>query len=256
MSDMKYTDAQTMAYINLYGVLGGLVALCDALPEARKILGKSACSIGFEIKNGPSATLTFVGGRCIFKEGVENCAIKIPFSTCEKFNGMVDGTVTPIPTRGVSKLPFLLGKFKKLTNLLEQYLRPTPEMLEDETFLKQSTAVMFRVIASAVAQIANHDKVGKASASYIVDGAIKLEIGGFAKAALIAKDHTLTFSDKVPKNVMSYMQFADVHVARDLFDGKINSVAAVGLGDVRIGGMISQIDNVNRILSRVELYLR
>lgn len=256
MSDMTYTDTRTMAFINLYGVLGGLVALCDVVPEARKILGKSTCSIGFDVKNGPSATLTFVGGRCILKDGVENCAIRLPFSTCEKFNGMVNGTVTPVPTRGMTKLPFLLGKFKKLTDLLEQYLRPTPEKLEDEVFLKQSTAVMFRVIASAVAQIANHDKIGQASASYIVDGPIKLEIGGLAKAALIAKDHKLIFSDKMPKTYLSYMQFANVNVARDLFDGKINSVAAVGLGDVKIGGMISQIDNVNRILSRVELYLR
>ena len=55
---------------------------------------------------------------------------------------------------------------------------------------------------------------------------------------------------------MSYMQFSDVKVARDIFDGRVNSVAAVGLGNVRIGGMISQIDNVNKILSRVELYLK
>lgn len=256
MNDMRYTDEQTLAYINLYGVLGGLTALCETVPEARKILGKSACSIGFEVKNGPAATLTFVGGRCIFKEGTENCAIRIPFSSCTKFNGMVAGTVTPIPTRGFTKLPFLLGKFKKLTALLEQYLRPTPEMLNDELFLKQSTAVMFRVIAASVAQIANYDKVGQASAFYIPDGTVKLEIGGLTSAALIAKDHRLTFSPKVPKTIHSYMQFADVRTARDLFDGKINSVAALGLGDVRVGGMLPQIDNINRILSRVELYLK
>ncbi len=256
MSDMKYTDARTLAYINLYGILGGLVALCDTVPEAKKILGRSTCSIGFEVKNGPAATLTFVGGRCIFKEGVENCAIRIPFSTCEKFNGMVAGTVTPVPTRGITKLPFLLGKFKKLTALLEQYLRPEPNRLGDEVFLKQSTAVLFRVIASSVAQIANCDKIGQASASYIPDGTILLEIEGLTSAALIAKEHTLIFTDKVPKACTSFMKFADVRVARDLFDGKINSVAAVGLGDVKIGGMIPQIDNVNRILSRVELYLR
>lgn len=256
MSDMKYTDARTLAYINLYGVLGGLTALCDTVPESRKILGKSACSIGFDIKNGPSATLTFVGGRCIFKEGVENCAIRLPFSSCEKFNGMIDGTVTPIPTRGVTKLPFLLGKFKKLTALLEQYLRPSPEMPADELFLKQSTAVMFRVIAASVAQIANCDKVGQASASRIPDGVIRLEIAGLTSAALIAKDHKLTFSPKVPDSVHSYMQFADVRTARDLFDGKLNSIAAVGLGAVRVGGMLPQIDNVNRILSRMELYLK
>ena len=46
-----------------------------------------------------------------------------------------------------------------------------------------------------------------------------------------------------------------MHVARDLFDGVINAIAAVGLGQVRIGGMISQIDNINRILDRVSVYL-
>lgn len=250
------TDPKTLAYINMYGVLGALTALCDHVPEAKKILGSAGCSIGFAVKDGPSATLTFVGGKCILKEGVEDCTVKIPFSSAEKFNGMVDGTVTPVPVKGFTRLPFLLGKFKKLTDLLESYLRPSPEKLEDEEFLRRSTIVMFRVIAASIAQIANHDKIGQFSASNIVDGAIKLEIPGIAKAALTAKDGVLTFSDKVPKNYLSSMTFRDVKTARDLFDGRINAVTAVGNGGVQIAGMVSQIDNVNRILSRVELYLK
>jgi len=253
---MSNIDQTTLAYINMYGVLGGLAALCEHVPEAGKILGKSSCSVGFAVKNGPEATLTFVGGRCIIKDGTADAAIRIPFSSPEKFNGMINGTVTPIPTRGLTKVSFLLGKFMKLTKLLEDYLRPAPEKLEDEQFMKRSTLVMFRVIVSAIAQIANHDKIGRFSASNIVNGAVKIEIIGNASAALLAKNGTLTFSEKVPKNYMSYMQFADIRTARDLFDGKINSVAAVGEGKVCIGGMISQIDNINRILSRVELYLR
>ena len=249
-------DQKTLAYINLYGVLGGLVPLCELVPEARTILGKSETSVGFAVKDGPKATLTFLGGRCTIREGAEDCAIRIPFASPEKFNGMINGTVTPVPTKGITHLPFLFGKFTKLTDLLETYLRPTEEQMADETFYRDSTAIMFRVIACAVAQIANHDKVGQFSASNIVDGTVLPEIKDFAKAALIAKDGHLTYSAKAPKTVMSYMQFADVKTARDLFDGKINSVAAVGTGQVRIGGMISQIDNVNRILSRVELYLR
>ena len=250
------TDQKTLAYINLYGVLGALTALCDNVPEAKKILGNAGCSIGFAVKNGPSATLTFVGGKCILKEGVEDCTVKIPFSSPEKFNGMVNGTVTPVPVKGFTKLPFLLGRFKKLTDLLESYLRPAPEKLENEEFLRRSTVVMFRVIAASIAQIANHDKIGQFSASNIVDGTIKMEIAGVTKAALTAKDGVLTFSDKVPKNYLSSMTFADVKTARDLFDGKINAVAAVGNGGVKMAGMISQIDNLNRILSRVELYLK
>ena len=46
-----------------------------------------------------------------------------------------------------------------------------------------------------------------------------------------------------------------MRVARALFDGNLNAIAAVGLGQVRIGGMISQIDNINRILDRVSVYL-
>ena len=250
------TDQRTLAYINLYGVLGALTALCDHVPEAKKILGSAGCSIGFAVKNGPAATLTFVGGKCILKDGVDDCTVKIPFSSPEKFNGMVAGTVTPIPVKGFSKLPFLLSKFKKLTDPLETYLRPTPEKLEDETFLRQSTAVMFRVVVASIAQIANQDRIGQFSASNIVDGAIKFEIPGVTKAALIAKDGILTYSDKVPKAYLSSMTFRDVKTARDLFDGRINAVAAVGNGGVKMAGMISQIDNVNRILSRVELYLK
>lgn len=250
------TDQKTLAYINLYGVLGSLTALCDAAPEAKKILGSGGCSIGFAVKDGPAATLTFVGGKCIIKDGVDDCTVKIPFSSPEKFNGMVDGTVTPVPVKGFTKLPFLLGKFKKLTDLLESYLRPAPEKLANEDFLRQSTIVMFRVIVAAIAQIGNQDKIGQFSASNMPDGAIKFEIPGVTRAAILVKNGTLTYSDKVPKTVTSCMSFADVQTARALFDGTINAVAAVGNGGVKMAGMIPQIDNANRILSRVELYLR
>jgi hypothetical protein len=51
------------------------------------------------------------------------------------------------------------------------------------------------------------------------------------------------------------MAFSNLTDARAIFDGKLNAVAAVGLGIVRIGGMISMIDNLNRILDRVSFYL-
>ena len=44
-------------------------------------------------------------------------------------------------------------------------------------------------------------------------------------------------------------------LARDLFDGNVNALACIGSGDIRMGGMISMVDNVNRILDRVALYL-
>lgn len=249
------TDATTLAYINLYGILGAIPAMLEISPEAKKILGKGACAIGFAVKDGPSATLSFAGGRCILKDGVDDCTVKLPFASPEKFNGLIDGTVTPVPTKGFTKLPFLLSKFTKLTDLLTKYLRPTEEDMKDPAFARISTTLLFGVITRAVVQIGNHDKVGKASASYIVDGVIKLSAEGGPAFAIQAKKNKLYTMPKVPEKITASMTFRDLDTARALFDGKINAVASIGTGDVRMAGMISQIDNVNRILDRVALYL-
>ena len=114
---------------------------------------------------------------------------------------------------------------------------------------------MFHVIAEAIAQVANQDTIGQFSASNIVDGTAKLSIAGGPAVALCCRDHRLTAVHQAPEQFLSYMEFQGMHLARDLFDGQVNAIAAVGLGQVRIGGMISQIDNINRILDRVAVYL-
>ena len=62
-------------------------------------------------------------------------------------------------------------------------------------------------------------------------------------------------SDPNPCGVSSQMVFDSMTTARDLFDGRINAIAAVGMGQVRISCMVSQVDNINRILDRVAIYL-
>ena len=168
---------------------------------------------------------------------------------------MIDGTVTPIPSKGFTRIGFLLKKFMPLTDILSSYLRADEKALADPVFFEKSTLLMFRLIANAIAQIGNVDKVGQASASYIVDGVIRLAIGDEHVIGIEAKDHVLRVLPEMPERFSSFMRFKDIKLARDLFDGRVNAVAAVGEGKVRIGGMISQVDNVNRILDRVALYL-
>ena len=249
------TDSRTMAFINLYAVLGTIPYLCELDEKANELIKNEKITLGFEVKNGPSARLCFEGGKCTFSEGADPCNVKLRFSSPEKFNGMIDGTVTPIPSKGFTKIGFLLKKFMPLTDILSSYLRADEKALEDPVFFEKSTTLMFHLILSAIAQIGNEDKVGRASASYIVDGAIKLAIGDEVVLAVAAKDHRLTAIHEAPESFSSYMQFRDIGLARDLFDGKVNAVACVGEGKIRIGGMISQVDNVNRILDRVAIYL-
>ncbi len=244
-----------LSYVNLYAIFGAIPKLCEIDEEAHALIRDERISIGFDVKNGPAATLIFDAGDVSLEEGLVHPTIKLPFGSPEKFNGMIDGTVTPIPSRGFFHISFLLKKFVKLTDILTKYLRATPEDLADPVFFEKSTTLMLYVIAGAVAQLGNEDPVARASASYITDGTIRLAIDGGPAATIVAKDHRLSMVPSDTDEYLSYMRFRNMQVARDLFDGNINAVVAVGLGDVRIGGMISQIDNINRILDRVAVYL-
>ncbi|MGN1418735.1 MAG: hypothetical protein ACI4W6_05350 [Acutalibacteraceae bacterium] len=250
------TDAKTLAYINLYGILGSLENLCELDEEASKLAQvKKPISVAISVKGGPAATLTFKNGRCRMEQGIANCDVLLPFSSCEKFNGLIDGTVTPIPAKGFSKIGFLLKNFTKLTDILTKYLRPDPKDLEDEVFFEKSTKIMFYLIAVALSQIGNNDEIGKFSASNIPDGIIEMGIKNSVAATIRVKDgHMVTIKQK-PESYRSKMEFASIKVARDLFDGNINAVASIGEGTVTMSGLVSMIDNVNRILDRVALYL-
>lgn len=249
------TDKTALSYINLFAILGAIPKLCELDAEARALIAGERISLGFAVKGGPSATLIFESGSCRMEHGLVRPTIKLPFSSPEKFNGMIDGTVTPIPSRGFLRIGFLLKKFIPLTDILTKYLRADEKALENPAFFEISTTLMLYVIAGAIAQLGNHDPVSRESASYIVDGAIRVAIDGGPAATVLAKEHCLTALAADTESYTSYMRFADMRTARDLFDGRINAVAAVGMGLVRVGGMISQVDNVNRILDRVALYL-
>ncbi len=244
-----------MAYINLFAVLGTLPYLCEIDDEARALASVKKTTIGILVKDGPSGKLSFENGKCVVSEGADPCDIKLVFPSCEKFNAMIDGTYTPIPRKGFLKLGFLTKNFIKLTDILTKYLRCEKKDLENREFFEKSTTLMFHLILSAIAQIGNEDKVGRASASYITDGAVKLSAEGFIALAIEAKDHRLTAVHSAPESFTAYMSFSSVETARALFDGDINALASVGTGLIRVGGMISQVDNVNRILDRVALYL-
>ena len=103
------TDTKTLAYINLFAILGAIPYLCQLDAESAALIEGETVSIGFAVKDGPQATLFIGGGKARMAPGVDRCQVKLPFSSCEKFTGLIDGTTTPIPTKGFPKIGFLTG---------------------------------------------------------------------------------------------------------------------------------------------------
>ena len=64
-------DQTTLAYVNLYAVLGALADLTSLDPRAQALLkGKKPTRLGIAVKGGPAATLVFEEQRCRLEEGV------------------------------------------------------------------------------------------------------------------------------------------------------------------------------------------
>jgi hypothetical protein len=257
-------DAETLAYLNLYGLLGALEDLCALVPEASHLAqnealpGKKPITVGFAVNNGPAMRLRFDKGGCSAALGAEPCDIRLPFSSYQKFNGLIDGTVTPFPSKGFTKLKFLTHNFIKLTALLETCLRASPKTLNDPAVFTAGTTVMFFLIARAVVQIANHDPVGRFTASQMANGVVVLSIktdGQPLQAAVLTKDHVCSFSREIPAQYHAFMEFSSMKLARQLFDGEVSAVACVGEGLITIRGNVGMLDNFNRLLDRVALYL-
>ena len=250
-------DQKTLAYINMYAIMGTLENLCELDPEARALLkNNKPISLAFDVKGGPKATLTFSNGRVRLEPGVAgNASIRIPVGSCAKFNAVVDGKATPIPVKGFQHIKFLLGDFDALTKRLEKHLRASEEDLADPIFAERSTILMLYVISVALSQIGDYDEIGKFSASHIPDGDVQFSVKGGVGATIRVKDHVLSTIKQRPESPRALMEFESLELARALFDGKVNAVASIGEGAIAMGGMINMIDNLNRILDRVALYL-
>lgn len=249
-------DQKTLAYINLYAILGTLENLCELAPEASSLLtNKKPLSIGFDVKGGPKATITFANGLCRMDQGCTKCDVKLPFSSPEKFNGLIDGTTTPIPSKGFLHIGFLLNSFTKLTDLLTKYLQPCEEDLKDPDFFRISTALTLNVVGVAIAQVGNNDEIGKFSADHIVDGSVMIAIKDGPAVEVTCKDHRLITLKKTPEKYRASMIFDSYETANALFNGKVNALSCIGTGKIEMHGLIGMIDNLNRILDRVALYL-
>ena len=253
---LTQTDSKALAYVNLFAVLGTLENLCELVPEAKSLLkGKPPVSIGFEVKDGPSATISFVDERCEIREGCGQCAIKLPFSSCEKFNGLINGTVTPIPSKGFTKISFLTKTFVPLSELLSKYLKPSAGDLQSSQFSKFNTMLTLYAAAAAISQIGNQDKSGRYSAGLMPDGDIAIDVNDVMGVTIRVKDHHLTTIKQPCKNPRAKMIFSDLAVTGRILHGEVSAMACICDGSIEMHGMLNMIDNVNRILDRVGQYL-
>ena len=134
-------------------------------------------------------------------------------------------------------------------------MRPSKKDLKDKKFFEISTILTMYVIGGAICAVGNNDKISKLSASAIIDGEIQMGITDKVYVTLICKDHHLSLVKLPCQNPRAVMEFKSIELANGLFNGRASTVAELCAGNIYMSGMINMIDNVNRILDRVAVYL-
>ena len=252
------TDTKAMAYVNMYGVLGTLENLCQIDSEAQAILAqlKKPVSLCFSVKDGPCCTFHFTRDGCRMTEGDAGCSCRMSFASAAAFNNLIDNSRPGIPSKNpLQVITFLLGPFTKLTDRLNALLRPGEDAMQDREFFEKSTTLTLYTIAGAISALANNDPISRISAEYTVDGDISLGIRDTAYITLRVRDRHFTTIKERCQNPRAVMEFADLDLAAGLFAGKVSTINEMCKGTIHLRGMISMLDNVNRILDRVSVYL-
>ncbi len=251
-------EAKAMAYANMYGVLATLENLCEIDNEAKEILKtiKKPVSLCLDVANGPCCTFHFTKDGCKMTEGASGCTCKMNFGSPEKFNALIDDSKPGIPVKGVAQvLSFLLGPFSKLTDRLTKLLMPSEEDLKDRAFFEESTILTFYTIAGAISALANSDSISMFTAESTVNGTVSMGIKDVCYATIKVKDCRFKTIKEKAVNPRAVMEFADIDLAYGLFTGSVSTIAELCKGNIYMAGMISMVDNLNRILDRVAVYL-
>lgn len=251
-------EAKALSYVNMYGVLCTLENLCELDDDAKKICQelKKPVSLCFDVSDGPCCTFNFSKDGCKMTEGSYGCTCKMNFSSPEKFNTFIDEAKPGIPVKNITQvLSFLLGPFTKLTDLLVKYLQPKDEDLKKRDFFEKSTILTMYTIGGAICALGNNDSVSKQSASYICDGDIQMGITDAVYVTIRVRHHKLELIKEKPDTPRAVMEFKTIDLANGLFNGTASTMAELCAGNIYMSGMINMIDNVNRILDRVAVYL-
>lgn len=251
-------EAKAMAYVNMYGVLSTLEKLCELDKEAKAICNglKKPVALCFDVTDGPCCTFHFSKDGCTVSEGSYGCTCKMNFASPEKFNALIDNAKPGVPVKGVAQvLSFLLGPFTKLTDRLTELLRPSEENLKNREFFELSTILTFYTIAGAISALANTDSISKQSALYTVDGDVNIGITDVCYATIRVRNNKFETINEASDNPRAIMEFKTIDLAYGLFTGTASTMAELCAGNIYMSGMISMVDNINRILGRVAVYL-
>ncbi|MBI9106518.1 MAG: hypothetical protein JEZ04_07200 [Spirochaetales bacterium] len=248
-------DSSVKARCNLFAVLRGIEYLLDNDAECKKLVEGTDLAIQFNIKDGPKGNLSIRDGKALMKSGKHKSSMILYFTSPEHFNKMIDGNANPIPLTGFHKIGFLTGPFMKLADKLNYYLRPEGDLLSDPDYFRMNTEITAYTAFFALAEIGNHDRMGRLSSAAMPDGILQVQIEDGIGIFINVEKGRLTCNKGIHDKPRAILSFRNLDAAHRVLNGKLDTYTGLGNGEMSMRGFIPMLDNMNPILDLVPVYL-
>jgi hypothetical protein len=276
------------ARLNLFAVLPNLADVVRYDPEMAALVRDARVSVGFRVANGLGATVRLAGGECTVERamsgprtaagaaglpagdppegavgdgagasaGGAGADVVLWFASPAHLNKMFDGTAQPVPLRGFTKLGFLKKDFTRLTDRMAYYLKPTDELLADPAYLAMNTRLTLNTAALAVPILLAHDPVAKHLRGAFRDGSVAIEVlpEGPSVGLVFGPSSIRPVQGRIDEPT-ALIRMRDLQTANDFLNGRMDTFAAVALGQVQLWGRLPKVDTLSLVLDRIPEYL-
>ncbi|MCK5866806.1 MAG: hypothetical protein KAG14_00260 [Mycoplasmataceae bacterium] len=244
------------AGVNLYAVLKNIENLVILDDEMKKLTKDWDISIKFRIRKGPVATVSFSKGSCkVAQDDSLSTDVVLFFTSPKHLNNMFDGNGTPIPLKGFTKLGFLDKEFSKVTDKLEYYLKPTPELLKNKTYHEINTIFTLTTAVYALPVVMEFDPKAKLTGSHLTKGSLLINVENGPRQLINTDKSFIEVASDNTLEATCEMQIKDVDIANKFFSGQIDIFSAIAKEDIKIVGQTYLLDSVGLILDRIPIYV-
>ncbi|MGO9512584.1 MAG: hypothetical protein ACLP2F_02940 [Steroidobacteraceae bacterium] len=260
---MSHAAANPAVLSRLYlsAVLPCLSDLAEQDGAAAEILGQARASIVFLILGGPAATIRLKGGHIAWDNGCgRGPSVILLFLNDRHLNAFFSGKkwAAPLPVWGGWRIG-LLTRFSKLAARLEAVLDGAPQVLETAAGRRLHARLSLIAAGLALHPLAEGDAAAREILRSLPPGLASFTIDGEPRATVWfdhgSADNRVGWGDP-PRRADVCIVFADIPTAYGALREEIDTLAAVGSGQIRVEGLVPLADGLNFAMERLRAYLK
>ncbi len=254
-------DPAVLSRLYLGAVLPCLTDLAEQDGSVVDDLGQLRASIVFWKLGGPAATIHLRRGQIAWENGCgRNPSVILLFLSDRHLNAFFSGKkwAAPLPVWGCWRVG-LLTRFSKLAQRFEAVLDGAPQVLDSAAGRRLHARLSLITAGLALHALAEGDAAARTILRSLPRGLASFTIAGEPRCTVWfdhgSADNQAGWGDP-PRRPDVCIVFADIAAAYGALRQEIDTLAAVGSGQIRVEGLVPLADGLNVAMERLRVYLK